>query len=375
MSDPTAPPPHDAAAITSAHQHGPVQRLTSEVPYAPSLARMAASSGGAAQGDHGAAAPLRSDLAEGPEHGRALWLRTPDKVRLRLTLWPVVGANATVLILPGRTEYCEKYGPVARTLAAAGFAVAAIDWRGQGLADRLSSDPMLGHVADFQDYQTDLDCVLSLLSAQKDMPPVRHLLAHSMGGAIGLRALCRGLDILSATFSAPMWGIHLPSFPASVLRWVTSGLEGMGLGTHYVPGPGSGPISYVATARYEGNVLTRDPVRFAALKTHLRAEPRFGLGGPSIAWAHAALAECRALAALPAPAVPALTFLGSLEAVVDAQAIRARMAAWPDGRLEVVQGGRHEVLMDPPAVLAGHMQTMIAHMRRAEMAVQRGDGE
>lgn len=312
-------------------------------------------------------APLREDLAEGPAGGRALWLHARDGVRLRLALWPAEAATATVLILPGRTEYCEKYGPVARALVAAGFAVAAIDWRGQGLAQRLCPDPMLGHVGDFADYQADLDAVMQALAVQPDMPPARHMLAHSMGGAIGLRALTRGLGFASAVFSAPMWGIHLPALPAHLLRWVSGGLDGLGLGAHYIPGPGAGPVSYVATARFDGNVLTRDPVRFAALKNHLRAEPRFGLGGPSIAWAHAALTECHALAELPAPAIPTLTFLGSLEAVVDAEAIRARMANLPGGRLEVVQGGRHEVLMDPPPVLAGHMHAIVVHFRRADL--------
>lgn len=313
-------------------------------------------------------APLRSDLAEGPAGGRAVWLRCPDGPRLRLALWPAEAARETVLILPGRTEYCEKYGPVARALTEAGFAVAAIDWRGQGLSDRLDRDPMLGHVTDFAEYQTDLDTVLAALAQTPDMPPVRHMLAHSMGGAIGLRALLRGCPFAFACFSAPMWGLSLPGVPPVMVRWLASGLDRVGLGTQYLPGPGNGAASYVAMARFDGNVLTRDPVRFAALKTHLRAEPRFALGGPSIAWAHAALAELHDLAERPAPPVPALTFLGSLEAVVDPQAVRARMADWPGGQLEIVQGGRHEVLMDPQPQLAGHMATMIAQMRNATAA-------
>jgi lysophospholipase len=313
-------------------------------------------------------APLRADLAEGPPQGRAIWLRATDGVRTRLALWPAPGASATALILPGRTEYCEKYGPVVRGLVAAGLAVAVIDWRGQGLADRLTPDAMLGHVSDFAEYQLDLDAAVATLAglaALGEIPPLLHLLGHSMGGAIGLRALHRGLGIASATFSAPMWGIARPGLPSGLLRWLTGGLGQIGLGAHHVPGPGGGPASYVATARYEGNVLTRDPVRFAALKSHLRTEPRFGLGGPSIAWVNAALRECRALAALPSPPIPALTLLGSLEAVVDPAAIRARMAHWPGGRLETVQGGRHEVLMDPPQLLAGHLRMIAAHMLTA----------
>ena len=54
----------------------------------------------------------------------------------------------------------------------------------------------------------------------------------------------------------------------------------------------------------------------------------------------------------PSPPVPMVTFLGSDEAVVDAGAIRQRMARWPGGRLEMVAGAQHEVLMETPTIRA-----------------------
>ncbi|MFN4172311.1 MAG: alpha/beta hydrolase, partial [Pseudorhodobacter sp.] len=155
-------------------------------------------------------APFHADLAEGPEGGHAVWLRAADGVRIRLGLWPA-GPKGRVLIFPGRTEYVEKYGPFASDLARAGYGAAAIDWRGQGLADRLAPDPMLGHVGRFSDYQRDMAAVLAHLEATDGEAP-RFLLAHSMGGCIGLRALTDGRDggmaVRAAAFSAPMWGIH-----------------------------------------------------------------------------------------------------------------------------------------------------------------------
>ena len=44
--------------------------------------------------------------------------------------------KGTVCIFPGRTEFIEKYFEVVRDLRARGFAVAVLDWRGQGLSDR-----------------------------------------------------------------------------------------------------------------------------------------------------------------------------------------------------------------------------------------------
>ena len=45
-------------------------------------------------------------------------------------------ARGTAVILTGRAEFIEKYEETVADLAAAGFAVAIFDWRGQGGSDR-----------------------------------------------------------------------------------------------------------------------------------------------------------------------------------------------------------------------------------------------
>jgi len=61
-------------------------------------------------------APLRNDLAEGPQGGSAVWVSAADGVRLRVGGWPA-GSGGTVLLFTGRTEYIEKYGRIAGLLA------------------------------------------------------------------------------------------------------------------------------------------------------------------------------------------------------------------------------------------------------------------
>jgi len=308
-------------------------------------------------------APLRADLAQGPDGAAAFRVTTADGVGVRLVVWPRAGARGCVLILPGRTEYAEKYGPVAADLARAGLAAAAIDWRGQGLADRLLPDPMKGHVGRFAEYQADLDACLLALAAREgdDMPPPRLMLAHSMGGAIGLRALLRGAGgFAAAAFSAPMWGLALGGGRAFGLAVALAARAG--LGARYCPPPASGPRSYVATASFADNALTTDPEAFARIRAHLAAEPRLGLGGPTLGWLAAALAEMRALRAEPSPALPALALLGSDERVVDPAAIRARMARWPGGRLVPLAGVRHEPLTEAPARRAARIALVLDHL-------------
>ena len=107
-------------------------------------------------------APLLEKIADGPPGGRALWMTAADGVRVRVVCWPQEGARGTVLLLPGRTEYAEKYGRAASDLGTRGYGTLTLDWRGQGLSDRITGDSMTGHVSDFIDYQADLDALLEV---------------------------------------------------------------------------------------------------------------------------------------------------------------------------------------------------------------------
>ena len=289
-------------------------------------------------------APFHADLAEGPEGARACWLRTRDGLRIRVAHFPGPRDGAgTVLLFPGRTEYAEKYGRVARDFAARGYHTLAIDWRGQGLADRVHADPRAGHVALFHDYQLDVDAMMGAAQGM-GLPRPFYLLAHSMGGCIALRALVQGLDVQAAAFTGPMWGIRMAA-PLRSVAWALGwGSARIGMGHRYAPT--TGPASYVASAPFAGNLLTTDADGWDYMRRQVARIPQLQLGGPSMRWLHQALSECRALARLPAPDVPAITFVGETERIVDVPRIMQRMAAWPQGRLEIVKNGEHEVLME-----------------------------
>ena len=87
-------------------------------------------------------APFFDEIADAPSGASAFWVEASDGVRLRVALLgpPPTQAKGTVLLFPGRTEYVEKYGPAAAALQMRGYACIAIDWRGQGLADRPLDD-------------------------------------------------------------------------------------------------------------------------------------------------------------------------------------------------------------------------------------------
>lgn len=292
-------------------------------------------------------APWLAGADETPPGLAAAFVRAADGTRLRVVTVPA-GSRGTCLVLPGRTEFAEKYAGVLAALAARGFGAVLPDWRGQGLSERPGGSTGLGHVGDFAEYGADLAAALAAAAAA-GLPAPALLLAHSMGGCIGLQALGAGLSVRAAVFSAPMWGLALSPAAALGARLLAAAGTALGLGLRHAPG--GGPDPYVLAQGFQGNVLTSDPGAHAALRAMVAAHPALALGGPSLGWVRAAFRAMRALPAMPA-GLPVLALLGSEEAVVSPAAIRARMAAAPAGRLVLLPGARHEVLIETPAIRA-----------------------
>lgn len=294
-------------------------------------------------------APLFDAIAEGPEGGQAYWLTCPDGPRIRMGHWPKAAdkdARGTVLLFPGRSEYVEKYGPAAAAYAAQGFDLVTIDWRGQGLADRVGHLPLIGHIDDFDEFQTDTNTVMDAVR-ELGLPEPYYLIGHSMGGCIGLRALHNGLPVNAAAFSGPMWGIGLSPVLMGVARVLSPLLYRLGHGLKQ--SPGTKLDTYVQIAPFEDNQLTRDPEMWAFMQRQLKAQPDLALGAPSVSWLYHALKETDALQDMAPPDVATLTFLGTNERIVAKRPVIDMMKRWPDSELIMVQDGEHEIMMEVPA--------------------------
>lgn len=292
------------------------------------------------------AAPFHAEVADGPEGGRAVWLKAEDGPRIRAALWPAKGAQGTVFLLPGRTEYVEKYGRAAADLARRGYTTLSLDWRGQGLSDRRLKEPMVGHVSDFAEFQQDL-AALRAFAQTEGLPEPHYMIAHSMGGCIGLRSLMARSPFKAAAFSAPMWGILISAWMRPFAELLARSSFWLRIDSRYAPGTGA--RTYVVDSPFAGNTLTSDPDMWAYMRAQALAHPELSLGGPSLGWLRAALEECAALARLPSPPHPVICALGLAEKIVDVAPIHLRMAAWPSGRLDLFPGAEHEVMMEAPA--------------------------
>ncbi len=305
-----------------------------------------------------AEAPLFAEVADGPPDGRAFWTKAEDGVRLRVGHWPG-GTRGSVLLIPGRTEYIEKYGPTAANLVAEGWHVLALDVRGQGLADRPLPDPMVGHVRAHGDYQRDVAAAVAAMRSL-GLPAPFHLLGHSMGGAIGLRAMIEGKPFQRAAFSAPMWGIRLSTGVEPAARVAAAAAKLVGRHTGYAPG--TGKVTYLLAAPFAGNTLTTDEATWNWMRHQSQAHPELTLGGPSLAWAAGAMAETRWLARQVRPRVPTVVLLGSGERIVNTAAVQAMVRGWPEARLLILPGAEHEVLMEAPPIRKEAIAAIVAHL-------------
>ncbi len=241
----------------------------------------------------------------------------------------------------------------------AGYNVLGIEWRGQGHSDRLIADRRLSHIDRFLDYQHDVAVIKQSLT-ELDLPKPHFLVAHSMGGCIGLRALIDGLPVERAVFSAPMWGIYvapvlrpLGNIYSSIARNIGHGISVM---------PGTRPANYATYTSLAENMLTTDLDHYDFMIRQAEQAPEIALGGPTAHWFHEAHLEIAAIAQAARPNCPALTFLGSLESIVEPQAIHAMHRNWATARLELVEGAKHELMMEAPKLRAQFMDGMFAFL-------------
>jgi lysophospholipase len=283
--------------------------------------------------------PVPEDVVSGT-------IKTPDGAELRFARWaPPPGRKGTVCVFSGRGEMIEKYFETVRDLRDRGFAVAMIDWRGQGHSSRRLRDPRKGYVRDFADYEIDVETFVQQV-VLPDCPPPYFALAHSMGGAVMLRLAHAGKRWFDRmVLSAPM--IDLPGrrtsfIPTALLRIMRLA----GQGGRYVPG---GNDELVGLLPFINNPLTSDPVRFARNAAILEEDATLGLAAPTVAWADAAFKAMRTFGGYYYPSQirqPILMLAASNDTVVSTSAIEEFAYHLRAGSHLVIAGSKHEILQE-----------------------------
>lgn len=265
---------------------------------------------------------------------------------IRYAHWPKPGARATILLLPGFSEFIEKYFEVVDDLLARNLSVFAIDWRSQGLSSRPLENRNKVHLESFEQYLADLHRFVEVVVRPQAADPVV-LLAHSMGGHLALRYMHDHSQMIQgAVLTAPMADIWFPPGMKLGARISTQ----IALLTRREDRYILGSEDYGAKRqRFEGNRLTSDPERFAASHAAIAANPDLAVGGPTYGWLAAALRSIRIMNGPGFPeAIKTPTCLvgAGADRIVSTPANQQLAARMPNAEPFVIDGAQHEILME-----------------------------
>jgi lysophospholipase len=295
-------------------------------------------------------------------------------VRLRAARFDAETPSAICLLMNGQTEFIEKYFEVIDELRGRGFTVVTFDWRGQGGSDRLLPDRRKAHIADFKDYDSDLDAVLRQivqpLAQQQGLSVIA--MAHSMGGHILIRRLHDvQAEFAAAILCAPMLGINFRGNPGWVVRKIAAYLNHQGPNTDFVWGmAGRDQLDLPFSAQ----IVTSDPVRYARNQALLVNDPDLRLNGPTWGWLEAAIkaiARTRESGYAEAIKTPCLFFGAGRDRVCDTNAVRLFARRVPNAKFIEIAGAEHEILMEQDMFRAEFWAGFDAFVKENAPAVSR----
>lgn len=158
-----------------------------------------------------------------------------------------------------------------------------MDWRGQGLSERLLPVREKGHIRDFGAFRSDLRVFLSEIVQQRLAGPYV-LLTHSMGGLPALQTLADGDGAYcAAVLCAPMTRLYDGLLRRIGVRLVAQAATTIGLSRYAVAGVKEHSMAF------EGNFLTTDRTRHARFRELQSASPNATIREPTYGWVRAAI--------------------------------------------------------------------------------------
>ncbi len=285
-----------------------------------------------------------NEIVPGAKAGTVL---TEDNFALRYAIWgeELRNPKGTVCIFQGRGEFIEKHFETAADLLSQGYAVAALDWRGQGGSMRMLSNPRKGHVRSFKQYDLDLAAFMTQ-AVLPDCPPPYFALGHSMGACVLIQAALTRTWFEKIVLSAPMLEHASEHFPHGLVKALANLMKAMGLGGLQVPGQGSaGFINW----DFPNNPFTGDITRFERTKRIMEAAPDLAVGGFTFSWMAAALDAMDSIAAIKKGTlfkVPVLIVAAGRDQIVSANAARNFAEKIPSVSTIVLDAARHELLLE-----------------------------
>ncbi len=358
MASPQGPVGHPARQICLPNRKCPPRGTKlQEAPIYPHSVEPAA----------GSAAIDRRAIPQAAEESR--W-RAADGHAIRRIDWPGAAGQrrGSILFLPGRGDFYEKYLETLEEWHRAGWRVTAADWRGQGDSGRLGGHPHTGHVEDFGQWVGDLAVLWAQWKA--DTPGPHVIIAHSMGGHLVLRALIeRAVDPDAAVLDAPMLRMAGPPLPLAMLQAIASMMTKMGDPRRQAWKGSEKPGEDVAGRQA---LLTHDADRYADELWWRTKRPQVQMGPASWRWVERAYASTRLIeapGALEGVTTPVLMVSTRCDKLVRHAAVLRAARRLPQGEvLEFGAEARHEILREVGPVRRRAMEGIARFLETAAPA-------
>ncbi len=254
-------------------------------------------------------------------------------------------AKALIIILEGRTETAEEYFENIRDLNAQGYACAIMDWQGQGLSYRYGDDNTRHHSEGFEKNIEDFHSFMKELIEIKlyqSLPKI--MLAHSMGGMIGLHILAGeyGNKFEKACLVAPMLGLKPKILINIVANSSLKIIERLNRIDRHAFGQKKWNELYANIAKYK---VSSDPVRREVQPCLFRTRPELQCGGVTFGWVSEALKSMKQLqnhGYCSHIQIPVFMALAGADAVVDNKEAKKVAACLPDCVLKTYAKAQHQ---------------------------------
>lgn len=261
-------------------------------------------------------------------------------------------STSCVVMLPGRTEAVQKYAEVIHSLdtgkLAGHFSFFLMDHRGQGSSGRmlekiLPTDDERSHVDNYNNYVLDLKTFMDQIVAKKNCSE-KLLIAHSMGGGIGIKFLQEYPDYFSkAAFSSPMLKIQTSNFPYVVAKAIVKTNILLGKKEQY----SVDQKPYDPTRDFEKNTFTTSEVRYEMAKDIFDNYPKTRSAGVTNGWLNQVMkATDQMRKNYDKIKIPVRVFYAGLEYYVVRDEAPKFCNALNECKSFFLETSKHEVLMD-----------------------------
>jgi lysophospholipase len=277
--------------------------------------------------------------------------------------------RGSILFLPGRGDYYEKYLETLHYYAQQNWHVTAIDWRGQSLSGRIADDPSVGDIDDFGTWVADLETFYAAWTAERAGPHI--VLAHSMGGHLAMRAVIEKVIMPDALIlAAPMLSIHSGGLPLAITRIVARLMVMLGRAKKAAWKISEKPLSPLVS---RSKMLTHDQVRYEDEEAWWSIRPGIKLGPGSWRWVDRAVASIRKihqLGTFESVKIPVLIIATSADQLVSTDQIIQDEKRLPNAELLLFgKEAAHELLREADVVRDKVISAIDAFLERIAPAV------